>query len=213
MKRRSVRRKAIDIRNETHYRGDDLRRFIRAAMTEAGLDDGSPCIVYIDYAKQTGVRTAGGATFYGSAWSPKRGVVRRWRLSLPPKLENLSPAQIKMAAQIATHELDHTKGLSHRDMAKWWTMPVVWSEGLQVRARKPKTKSGAAISVSPPAPGEPTLEMMRAAREVFRCEEELEYIRLGFERSVKRWTKKLDKAKRSERYYERKNERKMRSER
>lgn len=188
--------------NRTHYRTGDLKKLVRKAMEETGVWQDRPCTVLVDYARQTGQRTIDGASFYGQGRYPggRPGGEfgphehRWWRLALPPDLVELTPKQITAAAQIAQHEIDHTRGLTHADMVKWWKVPVPWSDGLEIRA-----KAAALSKPKPPAD-------VKAREALARIEAAIEAEEKRHATNIKRLRTRRRKALASVRYYERKAE-------
>lgn len=187
--------------NETHYQTRDLKRFVRAAMEEAGVwEDGISCTVKVDYCRTGLGRHIDGADFYGLGRYPQGrpgdhghlpGERRWWRLALPKGLAELTRKQVRGAAQIAQHEIDHTRGLSHKDMVNWWTMPTPWADGLQVRARV------AALAVPAKVDRE-----AKAREAVERLDGLIEKEEKRHSRAMKALRTRRGKATRSVRYYE-----------
>ena len=121
-----MRRSRWKLNNETHFSGRDLRKLFNAGFIARGVDGDRRrrYTVKVNYAKQHRSPS-------GCAW-----------LSTPSLVVHIPKpgCDITALAQVFVHELDHTLGLRHREMAHCWTMPVEWSEGFSLGIVQPKQK-------------------------------------------------------------------------
>lgn len=111
----------VRLRNRTHFRGDDLRRFFMAGIRAYGADR-DEWTIHVVYGKSP----AWGCAYVNSAWV---------KMSLPKDREK---HDLQKFAQVFMHELDHCRGLRHKDMANWWEFDAAWAEGLEIRVKEPR---------------------------------------------------------------------------
>ena len=76
-----------------------------------------------------------------SGWRKTQGLgwmnYNRIQLNLPHDPQKLC---IKRYGQVLIHEVDHNKGLNHKDMVGSTTLEVPWVEGLEIKYNHPKPK-------------------------------------------------------------------------
>jgi hypothetical protein len=123
----------VRITNTTKWRTADLRKLFKAALKAESLIE-HEAGKYIDVAPGR-TRVRGRATLTG--WWV-RMTVRN-----PAEGEECMPAELlDKFARVFVHEIGHNAGLTHDEMVDWWTIPVPWTVGLEVRPKpvKPKVK-------------------------------------------------------------------------
>lgn len=135
------------LNNRSIYYSPDLRAFFRAGLEWRGLSSPEIKRYFIDVytfvprrrpKKKTEWRSAHGVALIGYP-----SLVMR--LSAYPDRLNLIEV-----AQVFIHEVDHTLGLNHREMADWWKMEMPWLGDLKIR-----TKEYLKIAASPPKGDDP----------------------------------------------------------
>lgn len=165
----------LTVINKTDYSGRDLRSFFLAGLHEYGIHaETRPMRVTVVYARRSRVT--------GYAYYPKEGVPARITMRLP-KPEHLG--DLKELAQVFFHEIGHTLGLRHREMAKWTSIHVEFYLGCKIGFR-----------VAPEPAKKPRVSLVerrakRARDKVVELERKLKRV----ESRLKVWRKKV-------RYYE-----------
>ena len=112
--------------NETEWSTLALRKLIDEACVFRGFFDLK--LIKIIYAKN---RTKN-RKYNGTSWPLYAHITIR----VPKPDRDLGePFNTKKFVQILLHELDHLRGLEHRDMVKWWTLET---SGLEHRWVSPE---------------------------------------------------------------------------
>ena len=125
----------LKIVNETDYRTADLRKFLAVGLREEGVGPviRDWCCGYRVKFYRMSERRRGGYGYYNS---------RNMALGLYDSASVMTPEQVTALPRVFVHELGHNRGLRHKEMAAYATLPVSWAEGLAVRkkivAPKPK---------------------------------------------------------------------------
>lgn len=170
----------MKIINRTKYRTDDLRRFFAAGLKALGADSNKT--VKVGYSR-AGAFSCSGYACYG--WEMPDGY-REGRLiymGLPQSADD--SATLKKIAQVFEHEIGHSQGLTHKEMAPSETLEPIWHEDLPLRQRE-------AVSVTETRLARSVAREARARAAVERLE-----------REIRRKTRLLQKWRARVRYYER----------
>lgn len=125
----------IQLDNNTHYRDDDLRAIVRAALQVVCFPQQKlrTLVVHVVYTRQPDYVT--GKAYLGSYKRPGHYM---W-LRLPKEKVNLADA-----VRVTHHEVLHLVGARHKDMTKeqrrchGHPLPD-WGTGLQLRKNEPKS--------------------------------------------------------------------------
>ena len=108
----------MKFKNKTKWKDSDLRAMTRAAMEQAGIS--RPDQRFYDVSYRHG-RQRGWVG--GWAWYPdnKRNFreMRKFEITIPPSVNFASPIRVKELAHVILHEIAHTHGVKHREMAPW----------------------------------------------------------------------------------------------
>jgi len=106
----------MKITNKTDYSTRQLRKIFMACEKNEGTNPKNRNIEVI-YGRSKGVR--------GYAWYNSNSVV----IKLPKmKKDNSNQANIHQLARVYIHEVGHNLNLRHKEMMKWWLMPVDFLE-------------------------------------------------------------------------------------
>ncbi len=174
-------RPGIEIDNNTKFRTDDLRKFFRAILLEAGCDIREfwhISVIYVHERIHKGfVR---GHAYLNS---------RNFEIKIPSiwgTIENSEP-RLKQLAQIIHHEVDHCLGLEHSEMCASGAIVTTAWQGLQIRRQTEPKKI--------------TMDDRAAKREATARKKVIK-----LEREIKRKSKLLKKWKTKVRYYEKRAE-------
>ena len=143
----------LTIHNETGWRGDDLRRLFRAGLVACGAD--SRRTIWVQYHRDCrrwiSVRGLGKyGEWWGDVYSQGWGI-RMW-VPHPGFVQDQIDGEVltvKQIAQVFEHEVYHTLGMTHREMARdlrWCKQSVPWSEGLRLRPRADRSRAAAGSS-------------------------------------------------------------------
>src|SRR5688572_23259554 len=146
----------MKITNKTHYDTRDLRKlFARGLKEKRASKDKVITVIYSRSGQHTGCAHLGKRVVFGTkiaetAQGDRIRVpaictveARTIRMHLP---RDPSYVDVKKVAQVFLHEVEHTQGFEHNDMAECFNYPVLWADGLQIRVRptpikKPRTPS------------------------------------------------------------------------
>ena len=173
----------MKIDNSTHWRTDDLRKIITAAVIEEGLDPSDRWLFSIVYTRPGANRDGR----YVTGWAYCNS--RRVHLRVPRDHD----VPVKEFAQVAVHEIGHCKGLGHEDMVRTRSIAVPWVEGMVIRKRAERAK--------------PAVDKRAQAHaKVERAEELIALEEKRHGTAMKRLRTKLANAKKSAAYYDRKAE-------
>jgi hypothetical protein len=184
--------------NDTDYLLCDLRKVIAAGLRAEGPNDGRTYRVKVVYTKQD--RGCSGYAYIGSGTigmripRPHDRARRDWPTAVlrGAAVDGVVLQSIvRDFARVLVHEIGHTMGLEHDEMAKCREMEVAWVEGIQIRTQAPKVKAA------------PDREQ-KAIAAVERINECIDAEVKRHRRNVKALRTRLQKAKRSAGYYERK---------
>lgn len=147
----------LEIRNYTDWRGDDLRRLFMAGLRDAGATAWRDIRVRyhkIHLASESLWQTRGRGKYgvwsvnsEGAHYIQGRGI-SMW-LPHPDFIATIIDGEqlaMKVVAQVFEHEVMHTLGMRHREMAqdiRWCSQPVPWSEGLRLRPKVSRSRAAA----------------------------------------------------------------------
>lgn len=145
----------LTIHNETDWRGDDLRRIFRAGLVAAGATDDREIWVWQHRRRgRFSPEWTRGQGEYGG-WSGDRyiqgGRIKMW-VPRPTWIEPLIDGEamtVRAIAQVFEHEVMHTLGMTHREMARdlrHCLQAVPWSTGLRLRPKGAASRSAAGSS-------------------------------------------------------------------
>jgi len=130
----------LHIKNSSHYRTEDLRKILRAAIKAEGAGPfryyWAEFITSRSHSRVTGLGTMNGC--WQRIGIPMRENVRDTHgdYCLEP-LDRLPAFEVKRVAQVIVHELGHNMGLGHREMVRSCEIDVSWAEGMDIRLKKP----------------------------------------------------------------------------
>ena len=171
------------VHNDTNWNGRDLRRLLVAGLRSQGvIGQKAPWYrggrIDVTYRRASYV---GGYGYYNSA---------RLALKIPHawKGERLTGDRLTRVAQVLIHEVQHTLGFRHKDMAPWHRYPVKWARGIEVKWNEPRPKP--AVSAA-----------MRAQETVAKRAEHAEKMLKRAETRLKRAKTLRDKWAKKVRYY------------
>ncbi len=107
------------LQNKTEWSTRDLRKFLIAGMQAKGVHHR---VVEVIHGRQN--------AHHGIAWVNTDHL----RLSLPgpSAVKHGAKVDYLKLAQVFEHEIDHTLGLTHKDMLDWWLLRPTWHEGLTI---------------------------------------------------------------------------------
>jgi len=162
----------LKIDNRTEYSTQDLRRFFLAGLTAGGAEGYRHVVVVYSRTQHHGRASIGGNCGQGS-----------WITMYAPAMGKLDLLKF---AQVFDHEVAHTMGVRHKDMAEdllYCEHKPTWHEGLEIRHV---------------APAKPKVD--RAAQREERARKNL----VEWERRLKRAQTFVRKWRAKVRYYDRK---------
>jgi hypothetical protein len=122
----------MKVKNSSDWETQDLLPLIHENMKRAGMK-GKYLTIFVDTARYS-PRYKSCGNYLGHWWPGAR-----IRLGVPPAGmdgdfidRQFNPVAL---SQILQHELDHERGLAHKDMQYWWTIPVDWAKPFNVRPK------------------------------------------------------------------------------
>jgi len=126
------------IENYTTLRGDDLRRLVQRAFKALGCPQS---LVYTW--KSVTFRQSPDWQTFGWTWCEDGHV----EINLCRGFTGTAQ-DVREAAQLLCHEIQHLQGLEHVDMTDpdWWTERVPWARGLKIRLTK-KAQQAQALKI------------------------------------------------------------------
>lgn len=135
---RVVKRLRVD--NRTSWDTGDLKRLFGRCIREAGME--SARTVRVIYSKSGQVT---GYAYIGRRWLQMalpniRVFCREDGRRGETRLLELSGEDVKEVAQVFLHELDHNRGIRHKEMKKHYKIPVPFVEGMVIHRKKEKEK-------------------------------------------------------------------------
>ena len=117
--------------NLTDRSSKDLTKLLKAGLESKGADH-RDYIVHVSYSKKNMIW---GYAFYGrmiTVYCNGKKIncngKKFFRITLPKNKE----INMKELAQTIEHEIDHTLGLRHGDMLKWWQLEPTWHTNLSL---------------------------------------------------------------------------------
>lgn len=124
----------MKISNKTGYSTRHLRKIFLACEKNEGTDHGHRNVEVI-YGRKKSVS--------GYAWYNSNKVVMKL-----PKPEFLT--KIHQLAQVYIHEVGHNLNLRHREMMKWWNIPVEFLEegNLEVKTQKTQKTKKSVVEIN-----------------------------------------------------------------
>ena len=124
-----------EVVNKSSFRGDDLRRFVFAAVNRCGARGKVTKVIFYDHEWDT-------PYIHGLALTqPDDANICTGEIDihLPGGLQENHRDRTELG-QILCHEVDHVLGLDHKDMQDWWHLPASWVDDLPLRRKKSTIK-------------------------------------------------------------------------
>lgn len=129
------------LENRTKWNGEDLRRLLGQVLIRAGVGTEN-YLVIVNYSR--------GGNYTGLGWYHRREILVRvpspqhrasvvgsdGRLSYATQGREFNP---EIFARVATHEIDHNRGLDHKVMVKSYQIDCSWAKSFVVKPTKKKT--------------------------------------------------------------------------
>jgi len=124
----------VRVTNTTHYRTDDLRRLVSAAIKAEGLSSRNYLVEFVP-GRTSCVR--GWGYYYRKhirIMIPTTHTLRDETTGRYRRVRRPCFANVIQAAQVIVHELGHNRGLRHDEMRRLSTLNVSWCAELSIRA-------------------------------------------------------------------------------
>ena len=131
--------------NQTDYDSKSLRKFFLAGLKSEGIDH-KRMVVHIVNCRGKHFDGYGFYKHIRHLWGDGRrfGYHACVTIKIPTGLDlgkyehcmRRVPSFEEVMAQVFIHEVGHTQGLRHEEMAKSWTIDVSWAEGLSIKRKE-----------------------------------------------------------------------------
>ena len=124
----------MQVTNTTKYRTDDLRKFLRAIIVEAGMDPRENWRITVEFVRNKRYwDCVKGYAYYNS---------RTFSLRIPFGWGTIGndAGKLKSMAQVVHHEIDHCRNVRHTDMVPVSEIQTAVWEGHQIRIKVEKKK-------------------------------------------------------------------------
>ena len=168
----------MQVTNTTKYRTNDLRKFLRAIIVEAGMDPRENWRITVEFVRNKAYwDCVKGYAYYNS---------RTFVLRIPFAWETINDdaGKLKSMARVVHHEIDHCRNLRHAEMTELYGIRTTAWEGHCIRLQAVKKK--------------PTMDARVAKRRVHA-----EHMAEDWAKKLQTARRCLKKWERKVRYYER----------
>jgi len=122
-----MKKKPMKISNRTQFDTAILRMFFKEAIIENGLE---PEGYYVEINHARGEYITGWGYYH-------RKVIQ---INIPKEIDLTKLINVRKLAQVTIHELDHNRGLKHKEMLPWNKLNVEWAAKYIIETEEPKVK-------------------------------------------------------------------------